>query len=169
MTEPKLLANFKTYQRKWPINRASIRNYLQRIWKHLGTSLQSEVTVVFLNDAQMQRYNRQYRKKDSSTDVLSFPVNEMLDGRHYLGDMLISLEKTSRQAAEKGHSMKKELEILLLHGVLHLMGYDHETDDGQMNRLEKRLRENLINHKGTKTQRMRKVSTGTAGQRNRGA
>ncbi len=157
MTEPKLLANLRTYQRKWPINRAAVRNFLQRIWKHVGSSRQSEVTVVFLNDAQMRRYNRQYRKKNSSTDILSFPVNELLDGRHYLGDMLISLDRASHQAAEKGHSMKKELEILMLHGILHLKGYDHETDNGQMELLELRLRKILMNHKDTKAQRHRRA------------
>jgi len=112
---------------------------------------------VFLNDAQMRRYNRQYRKKNSSTDILSFPVNELLDGRHYLGDMLISLDRASHQAAEKGHSMKKELEILMLHGILHLKGYDHETDNGQMELLELRLRKILMNHKDTKAQRHRRA------------
>jgi len=165
MTDPKLLANLRTYQRKWPINRAAVRNYLQRIWKHVGSSRQSEVTVVFLNDAQMRRYNRQYRKKDSSTDILSFPVNDLLDGRHYLGDMLISLDRTSDQAAEKGHSMKRELETLLLHGMLHLQGYDHETDNGQMNRLEGRLRRILIDS----SQRSTKGGKGTRGQGNRDA
>ncbi len=160
MTEPKLLANLRTYQRKWPINRVAVRNYLQRIWKHMGSSRQSEVTVVFLNDAQMRRYNFQYRKKNSSTDVLSFPVNDLLDGRHYLGDILISLDRASHQATEKGHSMKRELEILLLHGILHLQGYDHETDHGQMDRLERRLRKILMNHKDTKTQRRTKSGRG---------
>ena len=101
----------------------------------------AELSVVFLNDVQMKTYNRQYRKKDYATDVLSFPVNEMCEGQFYLGDILISLDRTAAQAIEKKHSAQKELRILLLHGVLHLLGYDHETDNGQMNRLERRLQE----------------------------
>lgn len=92
----------------------------------------------------MCRYNRIYRKKNSTTDVLSFPVNETLpDNRHYLGDVLISLERADVQAKERARSLNEEIQTLLLHGVLHLLGYDHETDRGQMNRLEKRLGKEL--------------------------
>ena len=94
---------------------------------------------MFLNDQQMMTYNRDYRDKNYATDVLSFPVNETVDGKHYVGDILISLDRTAAQAQTKGHSSKKELRILLLHGVLHLLGYDHETDHGQMNRLERKM------------------------------
>jgi probable rRNA maturation factor len=104
---------------------------------------ETETTVVFLNDRQMRRYNLRYRKKNASTDVLSFSVNEIFSGQHYLGDILISLESVDAQAQELGHSFKKELEVLLLHGMLHLLGFDHETDSGQMDRLERRLRKQL--------------------------
>ena len=108
----------------------------------------AEVSVVLLNDPQMRWYNKEYRQKDYPTDVLSFPVNEIQEElskgswRHifYLGDILISMERTASQAREKGHTVQKELQILLLHGVLHLLGYDHEVDDGQMNRVERKLR-----------------------------
>jgi len=149
MKKPKILVTLKTFQRKWPIKRSSTRNYLLRIWKALAKRkvnlpALTEVTVVFLNDAQMRRYNRTYRKKDSTTDVLSFPVNtELVDESHYLGDILISVERAKKQAAERGRVMEEEVRILMLHGLLHLLGYDHETDKGQMNRLEKKLRLDL--------------------------
>jgi probable rRNA maturation factor len=112
-----------------------------------------EVSVVLLNDAQMRRYNRDFRKKDQPTDVLSFPVNETQDeispsGRLrqivYLGDILISMERAAAQAREKKHTPQREFRILLLHGVLHLLGYDHETDNGQMLRLERRLQKSVL-------------------------
>ena len=150
MKEPKILVNIKTYQRKWPINRQTVRNFVQKIFKagvqqavafrRLG---KTEVTIVFLNDGQMQFYNRTYRKKDYATDVLSFPVNETFQQYLYLGDILISLDRAAHQAKEKRHSAQREVKILLLHGVLHLLGYDHEADRGQMTRLENRLRRAL--------------------------
>jgi probable rRNA maturation factor len=144
-----ILVTLKTYQRKWPIKRSSTRSYLLRIWKALSKRKVNlpaftEMTVVFLNDSQMRHYNRMYRRKDSTTDVLSFPVNDdLVDESHYLGDVLISLERANQQAVEAHRSLEQELRILLLHGVLHLLGYDHETDRGQMNRLEKKLRLDL--------------------------
>jgi probable rRNA maturation factor len=83
--------------------------------------------------------NRRYRDKDKTTDVLSFPG----DGGH-LGDILISVPVARRQAGEAGHDVERELKVLLLHGVLHCMGYDHETDEGEMERLERRLRRKWV-------------------------
>ena len=99
---------------------------------------------MLLNDSQIRRYNREFRNKDHATDVLSFPVNELQDESYYLGDILISAERTAQQALEKGHTMQKELKILLLHGILHLLGYDHEVDSGQMERLENRIRKVVL-------------------------
>jgi probable rRNA maturation factor len=149
MKKPKILVTLKTYQRKWPIERGSTRSYLLRIWKALAKRkvdlpALTEMTVVFLNDSQMRVYNRMYRRKDATTDVLSFPVNDNLDDQgHYLGDVLISMEQAGKQAVERSRAMEEEIRILMLHGVLHLLGYDHETDRGQMNRLEKKLRLDL--------------------------
>jgi len=106
-----------------------------------------EVSVIFLNDRQIQYYNNQYRKKDYPTDVLSFPVNEVLDHHYYLGDLLVSLERVAKQAEEQAQSPHQELNVLLLHGLLHLMGLDHETDSGEVNRLEQTLRKALIRSK----------------------
>lgn len=105
----------------------------------------SELTTVFLNNRQIQWYNARYRGKNYPTDVLSFPVNEVTaEGRHYLGDLLISVEKAVDQAKEENHPPERELQILLLHGMIHLLGFDHETDSGEMDRLERRLRRQLI-------------------------
>jgi probable rRNA maturation factor len=94
------------------------------------------VTVALVPDSRVRALNRQYRKKDAPTDVLSFPADEPGE----LGDVLISVGVARRQALAAGHALATELRILALHGLLHLLGYDHERDDGQMARLERRLR-----------------------------
>jgi probable rRNA maturation factor len=94
------------------------------------------ITVALAPDARVRALNRQYRKKDDSTDVLSFPAGEP----GVLGDVVIAAGVARRQAAAAGHSLATELRVLALHGLLHLLGYDHERDDGQMARLERRLR-----------------------------
>lgn len=96
-------------------------------------------TVRFVADREMRRLNRTYRGRDRPTDVLSFPGEETLEGRH-LGDVVISVPTARRQAEEAGHRLARELRLLLLHGVLHCLGHDHETDDGAMERLEGALR-----------------------------
>jgi probable rRNA maturation factor len=95
--------------------------------------------VRFAGDRTMRDLNRRFRGKDKSTDVLSFPGDESPDGKH-LGDIVISVPTAARQAAERGHALEREVRLLLLHGVLHCLGHDHETDGGEMERLEARLR-----------------------------
>ena len=94
------------------------------------------MTVAIVSDARVRALNRRFRRKDKATDVLSFPSEE----RGYLGDVVISSGVAARQARAAGHSLATELRVLALHGLLHLLGYDHERDDGQMARLERRLR-----------------------------
>ena len=94
------------------------------------------MTVALVSDARIRALNLQYRRKDRPTDVLSFPAEE--PGQ--LGDVVIALGVARRQAAAAGHPLGTELRILALHGLLHLLGYDHEQDDGRMERLERRLR-----------------------------
>jgi len=93
---------------------------------------------VFTSDKELRRLNREFRNRDCTTDVLSFPSGDS-DG--YLGDIAISFTRAKHQAAEYGHCVSAEVEILMLHGVLHLLGMDHETDDGQMAREERKWRE----------------------------
>jgi probable rRNA maturation factor len=105
------------------------------------------VNIAIVPDTVMRRLNRQYRKKDRATDVLSFVPERPLrrspaNARHpFLGDLAIARGVASRQARERGHSLRLELRVLALHGLLHLLGYDHETDQGEMGRLEERLRQ----------------------------
>ena len=94
------------------------------------------MTVAIVSDARVRALNRQYRKKDTPTDVLSFPARE----RGFLGDVVIASGVAARQARHAGHSLAIEVRVLALHGLLHLLGYDHERDDGRMARLERRLR-----------------------------
>jgi probable rRNA maturation factor len=104
------------------------------------------VTVAFVSDRAMGILNRRWRGKRGTTDVLSFPAEQSEFERAAeasMGDVVISVEQAARQAAEHGLSLDDELAQLILHGVLHLCGYDHETDSGEMNRLELRLRRRL--------------------------
>jgi probable rRNA maturation factor len=94
------------------------------------------MTVAIVPDARVRALNRRYRRKDRPTDVLSFPSDE----KGYLGDVVIATGVARRQATEAGHALATELRLLALHGLLHLLGYDHERDDGRMARLERRLR-----------------------------
>jgi probable rRNA maturation factor len=96
-------------------------------------------TVRLAGDRTLRQLNRSFRDKDKPTDVLSFPGDETPDGRH-LGDVVISIPTARRQAAEAGHAAERELRVLALHGVLHCLGHDHESDDGEMERLERKLR-----------------------------
>jgi probable rRNA maturation factor len=158
MKKPKIQVNLKTYQRRWQIDPAAIQRYVQKVWNTITGSIkisgskQTEVSVVFLNQEQMQKYNNKYRKKNYPTDVLSFPADESRAGTPalrddwYLGDILLCVDKASENAATAGSSIDRELQVLLLHGVLHLLGYDHETDHGEMDELERKLRKRLINN-----------------------
>jgi len=95
--------------------------------------------VRFAGDRAMRRANREFRGKDQTTDVLSFPG----DGAH-LGDILISVPQARRQAAAAGRDPAREIQVLLLHGLLHCLGHDHEVDGGEMERLERQLRRRWI-------------------------
>jgi probable rRNA maturation factor len=110
-----------------------------------AVKLRGEVSVLLTGDEMIRTLNRDYRKKDKATDVLSFPVDEEHPSAaaKQAGDLAISLDTARKQAEEHRHSLQVEVKILMLHGLLHLAGYDHETDDGQMARKEKALRKEL--------------------------
>lgn len=144
--------------------------FLQRVQNELGVA-QADVTVALISDAEIARMNQAYREKIGPTDVLSFPAvtprrkgichrdMEGTEGRKkgkrkkranprdrselYLGDIAVAPAMARRNARRLGRSLPSELRILILHGVLHLLGHDHETDRGQMQRLERRLRKRL--------------------------
>jgi len=128
------------------------------------------VSIAVVSDARMRALNRRYRGKDRVTDVLSFPFDvssEPFAGptphapspRPPLGEIVIAAGRARRQAAEAGHSLATELRVLALHGLLHLLGYDHEDDDGRMARVERALRrrsglrEGLIERAGAPARR----------------
>ena len=94
------------------------------------------VTIALVPDGVVRRLNARYRRHDAATDVLSFSAEE----RGHLGDVVIAGGVARRQARQAGHSVQVELRVLALHGLLHLLGYDHEQDDGRMARAERRLR-----------------------------
>jgi probable rRNA maturation factor len=129
------------------VNRQRIRRLTVSPWvKRVEEMLEaigkpdSSVTIAFISDQKIRELNRQFRNIDKATDVLSFP-SDSRDGE--MGDIAISIETAARQAKQSGLTLDGEIAQLLLHGLLHLSGYDHETDNGEMNRLELRLRKKL--------------------------
>jgi probable rRNA maturation factor len=104
----------------------------------------SEVSIAFVDDTTMAELNGRFRRKKRTTDVLTFPADDSYSdpdatGRP-LGDIVISIDQSRRQAAEEKHSLATEIRYLILHGIIHSLGYDHETDDGEMNALEVKVR-----------------------------
>jgi probable rRNA maturation factor len=127
---------------------AALRPYLLRAQKAIG--LDGQVHVLLTSDDEIRVLNRAFRHKNRPTDVLSFPAAPLHASRprsraprpaeKLAGDIAISIETASRQAARYGHTLVLELKILLLHGLLHLAGYDHEADAGEMQEIEASLR-----------------------------
>jgi len=135
-------------QRRYPIQVSSLNRFLLRLCHRLGIS-DKEFVVLLTNDRAIRRLNRRFRNQYKATDVLTFPGNTSPDQglgleNGYLGDIIISVERAQRQALEKKHTLERELRILAIHGALHLLGHDHETDNGQMRRKELRLRRELL-------------------------
>lgn len=122
------------------IDESSLDRFLARTKRAAG--LQGSVTVLVTTSRELRALNGRFRGMDKPTDVLSFPA-ELLARARYAGDVAISAEIAAHNALRLGHSTADEVKILALHGVLHLAGYDHETDDGQMSRTEERLRKRL--------------------------
>ena len=138
------------------VARRPLESFLRRVKRELGLS-QSDVTVCLVSAKAMARLNQDFRKKKGPTDVLSFPAvvrsrparlrrksNAASSTKHdYLGDIAISPATARRYAKKNGGNLAGELRVLILHGVLHLLGYDHETDRGEMNAIEQKLRKRL--------------------------
>lgn len=117
---------------------AALEPWLRRLVAELAPEAAS-FAVRFVGDRAMRRINRRYRGADRTTDVLSFPGDSGPEGRH-LGDVAISIPAARRQAGARGAPVEREVRTLVLHGLLHCLGYDHESDRGEMSRLERRLR-----------------------------
>lgn len=125
-------------QRARPVQPARLRRVLGAAARAL--KVRGELALVLTGDRAMRRLNSRFRGKDAPTDVLSFPGE---GGEAGLGDVVISVESAARNARSLRRSLPQELDVLALHGFLHVLGYDHETDDGAMDRLERRLRRRL--------------------------
>ena len=132
-------------QRRVAIDEERWRGFAAAALKKIDAG-KTGATVVFVSARAMRGLNGKFRGRNATTDVLSFPVEqadfERVAGAT-LGDVIISVEQAARQAGENGLTLDEEIAQLILHGLLHLCGYDHETDNGEMNALELRLRRRL--------------------------
>lgn len=130
--------NLFNRQRKVRLEPGPLREFLGQLAARL--QLEKSFSVVLVSNRRMKEFNRDFAGKDYATDVLSFPCDDSGMDEGYLGDIVISAEKALEQAAK---SLDNELRVLALHGVLHLMGFDHEKDRGRMARMENELRREL--------------------------
>ena len=126
-------------QRRRRVRPDRLRRLLEDAARSLGVS--GEVALVLTRDPAVRELNARYRGQDKPTDVLSFPGP---GGNAGLGDIVVSVDTAERNARRLGRTLQRELDVLALHGFLHVLGYDHETDDGTMDRLERRLRRELL-------------------------
>lgn len=124
-----------------------IRAYVEQCWSELERSRVTrpvdELSIYFTDDGEMQELNRTWRDADRTTDVLTFSAeNDSLpeEAERSLGDIVISVPQAERQALEQSHDLPTEIRYLILHGLIHALGFDHETDDGRMNELEMKIR-----------------------------
>lgn len=131
-------------QRRHRINAKQWREFAERALQRIDAE-DCGATIVFVSDASIRKLNRQFRGKDYATDVLSFPaqLETFEPDDENLGEVVISIDRARAQAKENGLTVTNEIQQLILHGLLHLCGYDHETDNGEMNRLEVALRKKL--------------------------
>ena len=131
-------------QRRVPVVLHPLQQFYERVRRELGFVPES-VSIQLISDDAMARLNKKFRKKQGPTDVLSFPANgaRPKQGAEYVGDIAITPETARRNARRFSRSLPVEMRILILHGMIHLAGFDHETDDGKMDHLERRLRKRL--------------------------
>lgn len=133
------------YQRKVKLEVNKFEAFLHTLNLAVREAKDREFTVAFISDTRMKQLNRDFRGKNKTTDVLSFPSepDEFDPAPDNLGEIAISVEQAQKQALENGLDLETEIKQLILHGVLHLCGYDHETDNGEMNARELELRKAL--------------------------
>jgi len=146
-------------QKKVRLSSYALEMFLREIQRELKLE-PLEVSIAFVSDAEIARWNEGYRRKKGPTDVLAFPAGtrgrtgtrdrvggsrarSVYRDSRFLGDIAIAPDTARRYAKKNGRTLQSELRVLMLHGVLHLMGYDHESDNGQMNRIEQKLRRRL--------------------------
>ena len=138
-------------QRAHRVDRRELGDFVRALAGAAPADGVETLAVCLVSDRKMRALNQKYRGHDSSTDVLSFPTGATLniEEAKHLGDIVISVATAVRQAADASHSLTRELKILALHGYLHLLGYDHEDDDGTMLRLQSRLSRRLLSRGAT--------------------
>ncbi|MBN2431174.1 MAG: rRNA maturation RNase YbeY [Acidobacteria bacterium] len=145
--------HFKNLQRDFRIDTPACRRFLRRAAGWLDAD-NGELTVIFATSHRIRNLNRRYRDRDESTDVLSFPDGESSEaGLIYLGDIIIAPTVAARNAELYGNSLVDEFAMLLVHGLLHLFGYDHESDQGEMMRRQGELLAALTAHRPAITSR----------------
>ena len=139
-------------QRKIKINCQVFQVFANILIQQISETQNKSATVAFISDRKMRELNRDFRGKNSTTDVLSFPFEaedfqskseSSATGDGYLGDIAVSVEQAQRQSVENNLDFETEIKQLILHGVLHLCGYDHEHDAGEMNEVELQFRDKL--------------------------
>ena len=131
-------------QRKIKIDAEIFQDFAEKATNIIPEAIGKAVVIAFVSDHKMRQLNGTFRGKHLTTDVLSFPFEADEFDQNNLGDIAISLEQAARQAKENNLSFSIEIKQLILHGILHLCGYDHETDNGEMNSLEVQLRDKLL-------------------------
>jgi probable rRNA maturation factor len=133
------------HQRKIKFDVKLFREFSRKAIEVSSEVKDKTATIVFVSDRKMRSLNKNFRGKNSTTDVLSFPfkADEFETGEDNLGDVVISVEQAQKQASENNLDFEAEIKQLILHGILHLCGFDHETDAGEMNRRELELRDKL--------------------------
>lgn len=140
------MAEIINQQRKIKIDTADFSEFAAEASNLVKEAKGKEFTVAFVSDRKIKELNKIFRNKNKATDVLSFPYEseqyDFLETENFLGDIVISLETAKKQAAENNLPLT-EIKQLILHGILHLCGYDHETDSGEMNSIEIKLRDKL--------------------------
>lgn len=132
-------------QRGRKLNKKQWREFGDRALQAIGKD-EKNATIVFVSDGAIKELNRRFRGRNYATDVLSFPIEAApfeIENQSLLGEVVVSVQRATAQAKEHGLSFSDEVRQLILHGLLHLCGHDHETDRGEMNRLELRLRKQL--------------------------
>ena len=139
------MAEIVNNQRKYKLDWENFRVFAEIAVEKISEAEQRNFTVAFVSNRRMREFNKTFRGKNLTTDVLSFPFepNEFELGEETLGEIVVSIEQAEKQAAENDLTLENEIKQLILHGILHLCGYDHETDAGEMNRRELELRDRL--------------------------
>lgn len=129
----------KIFHKNKDLDEKSIKGRIKEIIGHADIRA-DELSIIFVDDAQMTEYNKSYLGIEDTTDVMAFPYNETNEeGKFYLGDIIISAQTAEKQAKEIGHSFLDEIDVLMTHALLHLIGFDHTKDKGQMQKEQDRI------------------------------